>query len=114
MLDKFSINKVLKKLTSLTNPKNIENYRQLYGQLVENSLCQYAKKEPLDLIACDMSNRLIGSLERDNIRAINNPFKNSPYEKLFSLKKFFNSKDKIDILIKRIFDGDTNILKNTD
>lgn len=114
LLDKFSINKVLKKLTSLTDPKNIKNYRQLYGKLVENSLCQYAKKEPLDLIACDMSNRLIGNLDRDNIRAINNPFKNSPYEKLFSFKNFFNNKDKIDILIKRIFDGDTKILKNTD
>ena len=114
LLDKFSINKVLKKLTSLTDLKNIENYRQLYGKLVENSLCQYAKKEPLDLIACDMSSRLIGNLDRDNIRAINNPFKNSPYEKLFSFKNFFNSKDKIDILIKRIFDGDTKILKNTD
>ena len=75
------------------------------------SIC---KKEPLDLIACDMSSRLIDNLDRDNIRAINNPFKNSPYEKLFSFKNFFNSKDKIDILIKRIFDVDTKILKNTD
>lgn len=114
LLNTSSVNNVLKKLLSMTDPKIIQNYQQEYGQLVEKQICKYARKEPMDLIACDMSGRLINNLDRDSIRLISNPLENSPYEKLFSLKSFFNKKPQIERLIKNIFDGDTNILKNTD
>ncbi len=113
LLDKYSINKVLKKLILMTDPENIKKYQQLYGQLVENKICKYAKKEPLDLIACDMSGRLINNLDRNNIKLRSNPLKNSPYEKLFFLKNIFNNKSQIDRLIKNFFDGETKVLNNT-
>lgn len=114
LLNTSSVNNVLKKLLSMTDPKIIQNYQQEYGQLVETQICKYARKEPMDLIACDMSGRLINHLDRDSIKPISNPIKNSPYEKFFFLKNFFNKKPQIDRLIKHIFDGETKMLNNID
>ena len=61
-----------------------------------------------------MSGRLINNLDRNNIKLRSNPLKNSPYEKFFFLKNFFNNKPQIDRLIKHIFDGETKILNNID
>ena len=110
LLKKFSIKEVLKKLLAMTDPANIQTYQQRYGQLVADNLCQYATKEPLDLIDCDMSKRVIPNLDRENLTPVNNPFINSPYENLFALKRLFRNTDEIDLLIKQIYDGKTEIL----
>lgn len=105
LLQEFNINTVLKKLISLTKPKNIEHYQDTYGSLVEKEVCGYAKNEPLDLIACDISKRFIDNINQNLLLTSGNPFKNSPYERFYTLKNLFKDKTPIDTLIRQIYQG---------
>lgn len=105
LLQNFNINTVLEKLISLTMPKTVEHYQDTYGSLVEKEICRYAKNEPLDLIACDMSKRFIDNIDLNSLLTNGNPFKNSPYERFYTLRSLFKDKTPITSLIRQIYQG---------
>lgn len=49
-------------------------------------ISDYALKTPLDTIACDIPTRIINTLNKENLKPLQNPFLGTPYEKL-SLKQ---------------------------
>lgn len=46
------------------------------------SIADYALKNPLDTIACDIPTRIIEALDKENLKPLQNPFLGTPYEKL--------------------------------
>ena len=105
MLKKFGVDETLKRLLTLTNEANVRKYHRDFGDIVEANLCKYAAKEPLDLVGCDISKRVISSIDRDKIFPTANPFADSPYEATFAVKHLFQVKNPLDILIRQVYQG---------
>lgn len=94
------------KFNLILDGNNIQKYRSLYGKDVKKALCDYALESPLDLIACDISYRIIKSIDKNNLGILENPFKASPYSTNY-IKTFFSQKKDLDTFISKIFHGET-------
>jgi len=109
LLEDFSRSKVTKKLKSALDQKQIEEYQRKYGARA-SQICGEATKSPLEAVACDMSRKIVESLDRETLLPTRNPFIGSPYEQLPSLKRIIHSfktdKSKnTDDLLRAFWDG---------
>lgn len=82
-LDKLIKNfdgKILKsKFESVKNQNQIIEFRNKYKDTI-SSICDYALKNPLDAIACDLPTKIINSIDKNNLTPLKNPFVKTPYE----------------------------------
>lgn len=84
------------------NKFNDKYYRTLY-----NNCCGYAASHPMEAIACDLSKRIIESLDKNTLLPKTNFTQNSPYRK-FSLKEILLSPikdEKYDQIIRNFWNG---------
>lgn len=111
LLNKFGVDDTVKKLVALNNPNNNNRYKLIYGSLAKENICNYAQECLFDLTACDMSKRIIDKLDKNTITPFDNPFKNSPYEKIkFNLFPQIGTLSK---LLKKNYNGDLSMLYKT-
>lgn len=86
LLNKFGGKALLKKLESVQDKKQIEQYQKIFGEKIK-TICKYALTNQLEAIACDASRIIMDSLNKRTLQPIKNPFTNTPYENLSFLKK---------------------------
>lgn len=83
-------NNVVKKLKSMGDENYLKDFQQKYGQTL-SQICEYASTSPMEATACDMSRRIADCLDPQTLSPTNNPFINSPYEKLSIKQKIMYS-----------------------
>jgi len=54
------------------------SYEKRYGSKV-SAICDYAKANPLEAVACDITKRTVDVLDKETLLPKSNPFANSPY-----------------------------------
>ena len=109
LLTKYAGQELLDKFNELLNHEFISKYKIQYANIIREYLCNYASESPLETIACDMSKRFIDNLDLKELEFKQNPFKASPYEG-FSIRKIFKQKTPLDIMLKAIYNGKTDII----
>ena len=108
--NKYGINNCVNKIVALNNANNNTMFKAKYGNLAKKNICNYAETSLFDLIACDISKRIIEKLDRNSIKISQNPFKNSPYNS--NLLNLFSQKKPFDKFIKKIYNGNTSMLND--
>ncbi len=83
LMNKYNGKRLVNLLQKCLSPQNIQNFQTKYKDLF-SKICQYADTNPLDTVACDLSKRIIESLDKNLLVVQNNFIKNSPYRR-FSL-----------------------------
>jgi hypothetical protein len=69
-------------------------------------ICNYALKNPLDAIACDLPTRIISCINKENLRPIKNPFITTPYEIVPFWEKIpKTSSNSLDKILKNFWNG---------
>lgn len=111
LIKKFGLNDFAEKLDKLFDEKQLLLYRKKYGPIVDK-ICIYARNNPLDAVACDMSRLITKSLDKDTLLPISNPFLNTPYEEKLSLEKaqnkilyHFDKRKILDEKLRNFWDG---------
>ena len=104
---KHSADKLPKVFDDMFDEGNKAKYRQKYQAHVRLNLCSYALESPLEMIASDMSKRLISNLSEDSMHFKKNPFRLSPYDPFNFLS---TPKKEYDIFVKDVFNGNLNSL----
>ena len=82
LINKLGPNKLSKQLDLIETTKNVQNYRQKYGDRVKQ-ICDYALQNQLEAVACDMSKTITESLDKNTIHPNKQPFIDTAFEKLF-------------------------------
>jgi len=99
-------------VVNLRRKQNAETYTQfIYDALKErnkqklSTICDYAAKNPIEAIGCDLSRTVIDSLN-SNLVPIKNSFANSPYEKLSVWDRLFGAdEDELNQLLRDFWNG---------
>lgn len=86
LLDLYDGETLLAKLQSAQKPSNITKYQQKYGSKVDK-ICNYAKTNPLEAIACDMPRVITNIFDKETLMPTRNPFIGTPYENLSFLQR---------------------------
>lgn len=109
LIDKFGAKKTVSKLVELTDENTIQKYKTKFSEK-EDGLCECAKISPLELIACDISKRIITNLDKCNVLLSKNPFIDSPYQCFFAIINLIKQYSLQDMLINKFFNGKTKFL----
>jgi len=89
LLSKLGGQTLARKIAIAKNKQQIAEYQRKYGQRI-TQICDYALADPFEAVACDMSRSVVGSLDRNTLVPIRNPFVGTPYER-FSLWQRINT-----------------------
>lgn len=82
LIKKLGADDLSKKLDLIETTENTLNYRQKYGDRVKQ-ICDYATKDQLEAVACDMSKIITESLDKNTMYPNRHPFIDTAFEKLF-------------------------------
>ena len=82
----------------------LKQFKSVLGKIIKANLCNYAKTSPLETVACDLSKRLIDSLDKNSLQVISDPIKNSPYRRVNCFRQLLlkENESKADLLNKYI------------
>lgn len=86
----------------------IKSQNQTFQKLqpkISEKISQYAAINQLEMVACDLSKRILSSTSKETLQPIDNFMNDSPYEKQNLFNSFFNKKDKLDKLLKKTWNG---------
>lgn len=81
MINEMGSKNALKKLELAKTSNKVIIYNNKYGDRL-SQICDYAKENPPEAIASDISKHIADSLEEGTLNPIKNPFKGTPYENL--------------------------------
>lgn len=81
-----------------------QTFQKLKPEISEK-ISQYAAINQLEMVACDLSKRILSSTSKETLQPIDNFMNDSPYEKQNLFNSFFNKKDKLDKLLKKTWNG---------
>lgn len=79
LLDLYDPQTVLAKLQFTQDPHNVAKFQAQYGATV-SKVCNYAKTNPLETVACDLSRKLAQSLDKKALIPVQTPFLRVPYK----------------------------------
>ena len=82
----------------------LENFQAKYGEIISERICEYASEAPMETVACDLTKRIIETLNLKTLLPNKNFVKNSPYK--VSRPK---SSDELDIKLNRFWNGNFKI-----
>ena len=82
----------------------LENFHNELGDSFAKGICEYAAESPMEAIACDMTKRIINTLDSNSLVPTQNFAKNSPYK--ISKPK---TKEQLEIILNRFWNGKFNI-----
>ena len=100
-------NDYLRLLVKLEEMDKNGSFKKKYLKTISKESCIYAGTNPMESVACDLSKRILSSLDEYKLRPLENFTENSPYrehcfEETF-LSKIFDKK--YDRLIRRFWNG---------
>jgi len=88
LLKQKSGSEVITILQKMLNPQFITTFRSKYETILK-SICDYAAENPLEAVACDISKRVLNSIDKNTLIPQNNFTLSSPYKKLSLLEIFY-------------------------
>jgi len=101
LLNRLGGKKLVKILEMLNDTEWLKWYERKYGADV-SEICSYARKNPLEAVACDMTKKIVTSLDSESLLPTKNPFKNSAYQgHLFK----GSSDSPLDTILRRFYKG---------
>lgn len=104
MMTKINDNlKFIKTILNMQKDKN-SSFSFLQREISQKN-CQYATTNQLEMIACDLTKRILSCISKETLQPTHNFLKNSPYTKNFTLKKLFTNESKLDILLRDTWNG---------
>ena len=98
---------LIKTILSMIKSQN-QTFQKLQPKISEK-ISQYAAINQLELIACDLSKRILSITSKETLQPIDNFIINSPYEKQNFFNNLFNRKDKLDKLLKKTWNETQNL-----
>lgn len=109
MINEIGAKKTIKRLEQAKKPDNVIIYNNKYGDRI-SQICDYAKENPPEAIACDMSKHIADSLEEKTLNPIKNPFIGTPYENLSFKEKikipyYLDEERPLDEILRDIWNG---------
>lgn len=109
LIDKFGTVRTVQSLVNLTEETTVDKYQTRFS-IKEKDLCGCAKASPLELIACDLSKRIINCIDRNRMALDKNSFISSPYQRFFDIVSLFRKYSLQDLLINNFYNGKTDVL----
>lgn len=108
LLKNLGPSKYIELLQNLKKIEETNSFKNKYLKTISKQNCLYAGTDPMECIACDMSKRIIKSLETFKLRPTENFTKESPYRKHNFLERYMSLvfDSKYEILIRRFWNGD--------
>ena len=110
LLNNKSGNDVKKFLLNMLNPEFIKSFQSKYSDFV-CTICNYARENPLETVACDISKRILNCIDKNTLSPQYNFIEGSPYRKLSIPEKMIlqsRSKNKLYVLLNSIWQGKLN------
>lgn len=103
LLNKFSGVEFLKKVYDSKKEEKIQKFHNKFDFILAK-ICIYASTDPFEAVACDLSNRIIKNLNKNDLTVNSDFLPNSPYrkEKMFDFKL---NEDKLSKTIKNFWNG---------
>ncbi len=96
----------IKTIISMQKTQN-PNFQKLKPEISEK-ISEYATTNPLEMIACDLSKRIINCTSKETLQPIGDFTINSPYKKQNLFKRLFERKDNLEKMLKNIWNGKLN------
>ena len=110
LINKFGSHKFITIAQKALTPPNIQRFQDKYESLADN-ICSYAASNPMETVACDLSKRLIKSIDKNTLTVQNNFMQKSPYENrafyMISLQKH----DNMFKLLKNLWNGKFDFIR---
>lgn len=82
-------------------------FKKLKPEITEK-FSEYATTNPLEMIACDLSKRIINCTSKETLQPIGDFTINSPYKKQNLFKRLFERKDNLEKMLKNTWNGKLN------
>lgn len=82
-------------------------FKKLKPEITEK-ISEYATTNPLEMIACDLSKRIINCTSKETLQPIGDFTINSPYKKQNLFKRLFERKDNLEKMLKNTWNGKLN------
>lgn len=104
LLENFDDETVFRKILSAKDPEQIREYRRKYGGRI-SKLCNYALKDPLEAVACDMPVRIVDAMDKENLTLMRNPFIGTPYEQDIVGSEHSNKERPLQEILRHFWNG---------
>lgn len=107
LLNKKSGSNVIAFLQKMLNSQFIETFQIKYESILK-SICNYASENPLETVACDISKRILNSIDKNTLKLQNNFMHSSPYQNFSIIKKIcmlYDKKQEDSSLLNKIWMG---------
>lgn len=109
LLDKIGAKTLVRELDLYKNQGQSARYQQKYGKQV-SQICDYAKTDPFETIACDVPRVITSVLDNETLMPIKNPFIGTPYEDLsfwqrFNKARFSRDTNSLNKILRRLWNG---------
>ena len=107
LLDQKSGSSVIAFLQKMLNPKFIEKFQIKYESVLK-SMCNYASENPLETVACDLSKRILNSIDKSTLKPRNDFLHSSPYQNFSIIKKIcmlYDKKQEKNLILNKIWLG---------
>lgn len=100
-------NNYLKLLVKLKEIDETSSFREKYLKTISDESCIYAGTNPMESVACDLSKRILSSLEDHRLRPVKNFVEKSPYKECSIIETFLSRilEKKYDRLIRNFWNG---------
>jgi len=90
LLDKVGATIFVRELDLYRNRGHITGYQKKYGGQI-SQICDYAKTNPFEAIACDIPRVIVSVLDKETLMPIKNPFTGTPYDNLSFWQRLNNT-----------------------
>lgn len=100
-------------LQNIQTPDFVKSFQTHYGSDLKQ-ICNYAVINPMEAVACDLSQRIINNLNKEQLFLTNDFIKSSPYQKSNFLADIYRKifiKNQTDIILKKCWDGEISKIK---
>lgn len=103
LLKKFSGTDLLKRLYIMKDEERMQNFHKKFD-LILSQICAYASSSPFEAVACDLSNRIVQNLNKNDLTINPDFLPNSPYRKS-RMFDFQFGEDKLSKVIRSFWNG---------
>lgn len=104
MIDKIKFIPTLLAISETMDDSYIEDFQNKLGDTISERICEYATESPMETIACDLTKRIITSLDPNTLEPSQNFTQNSPYK-----HSKLNTKDYLEAKLNRFWNGNFKI-----
>lgn len=96
LLKKHGEKKLYELILKLLSPENLTMFHSKHRMMIENEISKGASENPLELLAQDLTKRIIDSFNQTDFHLNKNPLSDSPYTNTSVIQRLFNKGNKED------------------